>query len=145
MVAANYVNYDGNFFNSNGSLSGSEAVDFGFLGFYSPYEPPSAGVAYKINSAIPLKWQYTDINNNVVNSSNPNPAVQIYIAPCATGSDATTITVSDAGASGYQYDPTSSTWQFNWKTTGLGSGCYNIYVISNLTGQKTGPFPIQLR
>ena len=129
------------------SLTGNETVDFGFPGtVLADQKPPSAGVAYKINSAIPLKWQYTDTNGNVVNSSTANP--QVYIAgpyPCGAGDAAIDVLALSAGASGYQYDPTTNTWQFNWKTTGLSSGCYNINIKSVLTNQTNGPFPIQLR
>jgi len=62
-----------------------------------------------------------------------------------SGSDATTITVSTAGNSGYQYDSTTNSWQFNWKTTGLKQGCYDIYIQIGQTGQNTGGFPIQLK
>jgi hypothetical protein len=144
-IAANYINADGNFKNSAGSLTGTETVQFGFLGLFAPYQPPSAGVAYKINSAIPLKWQYTNSSGTVVNSWNANSVVQIYAAGSCGGGDLDVITVNDAGASGYQYDPTTNTWQFNCKTTGLGKGCYNIYIHSKLTNQTTTAFPIQLR
>jgi hypothetical protein len=141
-----YTSSDGNFATSNGTLANNETVNFGFLGLFAPYQPPTAGVAYKINSAIPLKWQYTDSAGNVVNSPTANP--QVYIAgpyPCGgTGTVAEVLALS-SGQSGYQYDPTTNTWQFNWKTTGLISGCYNINIKSVLTGQTTGPFPIQLR
>lgn len=145
-IKANYINSDGNFVNSNASLTGNQTVNFGFLGLFAPYQPPSAGVAYKINSAIPLKWQYTDNGGNVVNSSTANP--QVYISgpyPCGSADSIAEVLALSSGASGYQYDPTNNSWQFNWKTTGQNSGCYNINIKSVLTGQTTGPFPIQLR
>jgi hypothetical protein len=52
--------------------------------------------------------------------------------------------LDDAGNSGYQYDSTTNTWQFNWKTTGLTPGTYNIYIINGASGQRDGSFPIQL-
>lgn len=146
IIKANYINSDGNFSNSNANLMGNETVNFGFLGLFAPYQPPSAGVAYKINSAIPIKWQYTDNGGSVVNSSNANPQVYISGPYACGGTDSVAeVLALSSGASGYQYDPTTNSWQFNWKTTGLNSGCYNINIKSVLTGQTTGPFPIQLR
>ena len=121
-------------------------VGYKFLGFYSPYAPPSTGVAYKINSAIPLQWQYADVNNNVVASPNANP--QVYIAgpyACGGADSATEVLALSSGASGYQYSTTNNEWQFNLKTTGLAQGCYNVFVNTGSTGQQTVAFPIQLR
>ena len=119
--------------------------DYGFVGFLSPYQPPSAGVAYKVRSTVPLKWQYTDANDSVVESSTFAPTLQIsYVGACG-GGDGTAITVDDAGHSGYQYDSTTNTWQFNWKTKGLAKGCYNISVQTGVTSQSNGGFPIQLK
>ena len=123
----------------------SGAGDYGFQGFLSPYQPPSSGVAYKIKSTIPLKWQYTDANDSVVDSSSFSPALQIYYVGACGGSGGTVITVDDAGNSGYQYDSTTNTWQFNWKTRGLSPGCYNISVQTGVTSQSNGGFPIQLK
>jgi hypothetical protein len=126
------------------SVSLSGTGDYGFAGLFSPYSPPSAGVAYKAGSSVPLKWQYTDGSGNVVASSDAAPTVQIYAMTCS-GADTTAITVNDTGNSGYQYDATTNTWQFNWKTTGLAQGCYNIYIQSGQSGQSNGGFPIQLK
>lgn len=81
----------------------------------------------------------------MVASPNAAPNVEIYAMGACGGSDSTVIAVSDAGNSGYQYDSTTNTWQFNWKTTGLQSGCYDIYIQSGQTSQGNGGFPIQLK
>ena len=144
-VQANYVNSDGNFVNSSGSLADGQVVDFGFAGLFDPYAPPP-GRGYKVNSAIPLKWDYTDIIGNVVPSSNASPIVKIYAAVgCGDTSTGDVLSIVAPGNSGYQYDPGSNSWQFNWKTGGnIGAGCYVIYIYSNLTGQTSQGFPIQL-
>ncbi|HVA00110.1 MAG TPA: PxKF domain-containing protein [Terriglobia bacterium] len=132
---------DSDFYGSTGS--GTHTISFNFLGLFDPYAPPPRG--YKVKSAVPLIWQYADVNGTVVNSSNANPAVQIYVAGACGGADTGDILdIQASGNSGYQYDPTTNTWQFNWKTTGMSAGCYNIYIKSTLTGQINGPFPIQL-
>jgi hypothetical protein len=81
----------------------------------------------------------------VVNSATANPVISIY-GPYACGSASSTasITVNDAGSSGYQYDTTTNTWQFNWQVKGNVAGCYDIYVTSQQSGQKNGPFPISV-
>ncbi len=61
----------------------------------------------------------------------------------ATGGEL--ITVNAPGASGLQYDSTTSAWQFNWKTSGLAPGCYTITIVSAQAGQTSGPFPIRFR
>jgi hypothetical protein len=133
---------DGNF---NGSTSSafSQQVNYGFLGLQSPYAPPPA--TFNVKRTMPLKWQYTDVNGTVVNSSAANPQVIIY-GPytCGQQNTAGTITVNDAGSSGYQYDPTTNTWQFNWQVKGSAPGCYDIYIKSQQSGQTNGPFPISV-
>ncbi|MBU5636528.1 HYR domain-containing protein [Geomonas sp. Red69] len=115
-------------------------VQYGFNGLLAPYD---ANKAYKIKSAIPLKWQFTNSNGAVLASAGAQPNVTIYHVSDSADTDAA-ITLDDAGASGLQYDSLTNTWQFNWKTTGLPAGIYNVYIQSDLTGQKSGPFPVKL-
>jgi hypothetical protein len=118
-------------------------IAYGFLGLGAPYAPPP--ITFNVTRTMPLVWQYTNASGAVVNSAGANPGVQIS-GPytCGQSDTATDITVSSAGASGYQYNGTSNTWQFNWQVKGNAPGCYNIYIVSGQTGQKTGPFPIQV-
>jgi hypothetical protein len=118
-------------------------VNYGFVGLQAPYAPPS-DKGFKIKSAIPLKWQYTNASNVVIPSPNAAPTVAIVTASCVGVDGTQDIVVADAGNSGYQYDATTYTWQYNWKTTGLNAGCYNIRVNTGQTGQTAGPFLIQL-
>ncbi|QXE92396.1 HYR domain-containing protein [Geomonas subterranea] len=115
-------------------------VQYGFNGLLAPYD---ANKSYKVKSAIPLKWQFTNNTGAVLASAGAQPAVTIYqVSSGVAAEDA--ITLDDAGASGLQYDNLTNTWQFNWKTTGLSAGIYNVYIQSTLTGQKIGPFPVKL-
>ncbi|MDE3199628.1 MAG: hypothetical protein KGN79_01810 [Acidobacteriota bacterium] len=94
---------------------------------------------------MPLTWQYTGANGSAVNSAGANPQIQISGPYACGGTDtAADITVSSAGASGYQYGGTTNTWQFNWQVKGNTPGCYNIYVVNGQTGQINGPFPINV-
>jgi hypothetical protein len=50
------------------------------------------------------------------------------------------------GNSSFQYDTRSNAWQFNWQTgPPVTSGCWNVRVILDRTGQVNGPFPLRLR
>ena len=114
-----------------------------FLGFQSPYAKPPA--AFKVTRTLPLIWQYTNTLGNVVASAAANPVVSISSYPCPSNpSGAIDITVNDAGSSGYQYFPSTMTWQFNWQIKGTPAGCYNITVKDQQTGEVDGPFPIML-
>ncbi|HEY6126791.1 MAG TPA: YDG domain-containing protein [Candidatus Acidoferrum sp.] len=134
---------DLNFVMSSSVTPVSQQVSYGFLGFQAPYAPPPT--TFNVTRTMPLKWQYTNSSGNVVNSAAANPVVTIQ-GPYACGAtdSAGTITVNDAGSSGYQYDPGSNGWQFNWQIKGNVVGCYDIYVTSQQSGQRNGPFPISV-
>ena len=118
-------------------------VSYGFSGLLSPYAPPP--VTFNVMRTMPLVWQYTDVHGTVVNSANANPQVQISGPFVCGGTDsATDITVSSSGSSGYQYDSTTNTWQFNWQVKGNAPGCYNIYIVSGQTSQTNGSYPIEV-
>lgn len=111
------------------------------LGLFSPYSPDKA---YKVDSSIPLKWQFANCAGNVIASPDANPSVQIVFVDSIT--PATILTSENAsGASGYQYDSTTDTWQYNWQTKGMASGTYDIVVSSDVLGITSQKFPIQLR
>jgi hypothetical protein len=134
---------DGNFIGSSTSSTLTQQVNYGFVGFEVPYAPPPT--AFNVTRTMPLKWQYTNSSGAVVNSAAANPVVIINGPyPCGGSDTAGTITVNDAGASGYQYDPGSNSWQFNWQIKGSAVGCYDIYVKSQQSGQITGPSPISV-
>ena len=119
------------------------ATPLGFLGLSAPYAPP-AERTFKIPSTIPLKWQYTNSAGQVISSASAAPSVKITPSLCG-GPEGVQVVLNDAGTSGYQYDASTSSWQFNWHTAGLSPGCYSISISSAQTAQTNGPFPIQLR
>ena len=130
---------DENHTHSSGSMSFS--IQYNFVGLLAPYAKPTEK-AFKIGSAIPLKWQYADKSGNLVNTSappNPSPFLTIQGPyPCGEADTSKEISLADAGNSGYQYDGTTKTWQYNWKTTGSPAGCYDILVHNVQTGQVDG-------
>ena len=128
----------------NVALLPNQLAFYGFNGLLAPYVAPPK--AFKIGRSIPLKWQYTDLFDVVVDSSAADPYVEIK--PVSNGDtpvEGDPIVVEDPGSSGYQYDWETDTWQFNWQTKGCEAGIYAISIKSNQTGQTDGPFLIQLR
>ena len=135
---------------SGGSESYTYAVQLQVNDVYGvtvlpPYAPPEEK-AFKVKRAIPFQWQYTD-TSGPVDSTDANPKFTVR-GPYSCGEANDTSVDEEAissGASGYQYDPLTYTWQYNWKTTGLSKDmCYDIYIRSTLTGD-IGPFPILLK
>jgi hypothetical protein len=120
-------------------------VQYAFVGLQAPYAPPSTRT-FKVGSSIPLVWQYTNSGGTLANSANANPQVSIIQAVCGGQTGGTEVIVSSSGNSGYQYNSTTSTWQFNWKTSSSAdpAGCYSITIRSSQTNQANGPFLIQL-
>jgi hypothetical protein len=120
------------------------SVQYGFNGLLPPY---TALKAFKIGSSIPLKWQYTDAYGNVVDSSLADPRVRIVLAGVIPPVTEDLIMVDDPGMSGLRYDSITNTnmWIFNWQTKLFTAGTYYIWITSVQTGQRDGPFPIQLR
>jgi len=116
-----------------------------FNGLLAPYkEPPKA---FKVGSSIPLKWHYTDLAGEVVDSSAASHSVEIKQAYGSSGLDTgdPAILVNDPGQSGLRYDSSTYMWIYNWQTKEELPGFYNIRIINDWTGQTFGPFLILLR
>jgi len=130
---------------SSDTIENHAVGNYGFNGLIDPYAPPEEKT-FKFGRTIPLKWQYTDFGGNVVDSVDANPVVKCQFVDTGNGVGELELT-EYPGSSGLRYDNDTKTWQFNWQTKGLstGSGKYNIWIASNLTGQVNGPFLIELR
>jgi thrombospondin type 3 repeat protein len=114
-----------------------------FRGLFRPYAPPPT--MFRGSRSIPLKWQYTDVTGELVNSSGANPTVSVHgPVKCGDETGGTLLDIDTAGNSGYQYDAATNTWQFTWNTTGIPAGCYFIEVTSPHT-QPSPAFPIQVK
>ena len=115
---------------------------YGLQRLFDPYGAPDVK-QFKAGSVIPLKWQYTR-DGVVINSSSYQPTVTIT-GPISCGSvaDGIPITVDAAGNSGLQYDATTNTWQYNWKTAKATNGCFNV-VVDQPTLRVTRTFPIRV-
>jgi hypothetical protein len=130
-------------FNASESDVVSLNVIYSFIGLLSPYQAPPR--AYKINSSIPLKWQYGNCANEAVDSSAANPSIDIQFVGAEGNSNGEAIDLEDPGSSGLRYDTLTMTWQYNWQTKNRLAGWYAISITSGQTGQTNGSFLILLR
>jgi hypothetical protein len=119
-------------------------ADYGFIGLLSPWTETPTYTA-KAGSSVPLVWQYS-AGGFPVPSAAAMPEVRIKgpFRCTATETNNTVEVVAYPGNSGFQYFANTSTWQFNWQTTGLATGCYNVRIFSQQTRQINGPFLIRL-
>jgi hypothetical protein len=125
--------------NNAGSLTVKIYVEvYGISGLLAPY---SALKAYKIGSTIPLKWQYTDAEGNVINSADANPSIGWVYEGEGNGSGELEEILDTPGTTGFSYDPVTMTWQFNWQTKGRNVGIYEIRITSFSPAQVNGTFP----
>jgi len=131
---------------SSGTIADHAVGIYGFNGLLAPYAPPPDQKIFKLGRTIPLKWQYTDFDGNVVDSFDANPEVNYQFVGGESGNGELVIT-DDPGSSGFHYDTTLGIWkwQFNWQTKGLDPGNYKIWITSVKTGQVNGPFLIELQ
>ena len=116
----------------------------GFKGLLPPYAPPEQKT-FKVGRTIPLKWQYTDSDGNVVDSANANPVIECIFKGDGNGSG--TLEEEDApGASGLHYDSSTFTWIFNWQTKDELVGLYEITITSGQAeSESSSAFPIELK
>ncbi len=134
-------------YNSSASATALHTVHAQFVGLIEPYKKD---LVAKINSTIPLKWQYADVAGTILNSASAIPMVRVY-GPSAVPPDLAEvvpvlITPADPGSSGIRYNWDVSTWQFNWQTKGLGEGTYWIYIsCTSPAWQAPLPFMVVLR
>ncbi len=114
-------------------VSASYDVDYLFNGFFSPV---SANKTFKLGSTVPLKWTLQNAQQGFISSFSSITAVQVAPDPsCAAGGEGVPFDAGSAGNSGLQFE--ENTFQFNWKTTGLATGCYAAMVSLDDGTRKT--------
>jgi len=128
---------------SSGTIKDHAAGIYDFNGLMAPYAPPEKKT-FKAGRTIPLKWQYTDFDGNVIDSRDAYPVVECQFDGAGNGGGELELT-EDPGSSGLRYDDTPGIWQwqFNWQTKDL-PGTYKIWITNIQTGQVNGPFLIEL-
>jgi hypothetical protein len=119
---------------------------YGFIG-------PGMSALANVGSVVPMAWQYTT-SGTVIDAGSFVPMTRIFrLTSCQNGTQTGTAFVDTAkpGSTTFNYKPSSSTWQFNWKTLNppFTAGCYNVYIdlttAQNVLLQTNGPFKIQLK
>jgi len=114
-------------------VSASYDVDYLFNGFFSPV---SNNKTFKLGSTVPLKWTLQNAQQGFISSFSSIAAVQVAPDPsCLAGGEGVPFDAGSAGNSGLQF--IDNTFQFNWKTTGLASGCYVASVTLDDGTRKT--------
>jgi hypothetical protein len=114
-------------------VSASYDVDYLFNGFFSPV---STNKVFKLGSTVPLKWTLQNAQQGFISSFSSIAAVQVASDPsCAAGGEGVPFDAGSAGNSGLQF--LDNTFQFNWKTSGLASGCYVAIVSLDDGTRKT--------
>jgi hypothetical protein len=113
------------------STSKSFTVTVTKLG-YAGLDGVYANGSKSVNSSVPLDFGFTGASGSRVGSSAAQPVVTVYFSGAKTcGTSTGTLIASYPGSSDYRYSASSLNWQFNWKTTGLATGCYKITVTSS--------------
>jgi hypothetical protein len=84
----------------------------------------------KAGSAIPVKWQITDLDGTPVSDPASFASLTSYSVGCGSFSDDSVDELEEfsAGASGLQYLG-DGYWQFNWKTKKSYAGHCRIMVL----------------
>jgi hypothetical protein len=107
------------------------STPFTFYGFDRPIDNEPTVNNAKAGSAIPVKWQITDLDGTPISDPASFKSLTSYGVSCGSFSEAPTEEVEEysAGASGLQYLG-GGYWQFNWKTTKSYSGTCRVMVLS---------------
>ncbi|HZE79507.1 MAG TPA: PxKF domain-containing protein, partial [Candidatus Polarisedimenticolia bacterium] len=114
-------------------VSAGYEVDYLFNGFFSPV---STNKIFKLGSTVPLKWTLQNVQQGFISSFSSIAAVQVAPDPsCLAGGEGVAFDAGSAGNSGLQFQ--DNTFQFNWKTSGLASGCYAVTVSLDDGARKT--------
>jgi uncharacterized protein len=116
-------------------VSASYDVDYVFNGFFSPV---ANNKVFKLGSTVPLKWTLQNAQQGFISSFTSITAVQVAPDPsCLAGGEGIPFDAGSAGNSGLQFQ--DNTFQFNWKTDGLASGCY-VAIVSLDDGTRKTAF-----
>jgi uncharacterized protein len=116
------------------AISASYDVDYVFTGFFTPVSV--SGKTFKAGSSVPLKWKLQNAQQTFITSFSSIIAIQVAPDPtCSAGGEGIAFDASSSGDSGLQFE--GNTFQFNWQTTGLATGCYAVMVSLDDGTRKT--------
>lgn len=140
------VTVTGASFSSVYFYSYGQSGDYAYASYSVPGTDASLTMPVVPGSQTAYGYLYTGTGQvPVVDSMNALPAVQMWgPVACGVTTGGVEVPVSDAGASGYHYDPTTHVWGYNLKATGMAPGCYLLQVTSVLSN-PSALYPIQIR
>ena len=113
------------------SLTHTYAVQYSFLGFFSPVDNLPVLNGVNAGRAIPLKWELRDaLGNPVLNLANVAGITYVQIACGSESVDPMEYVADDSGTSELRL--TATGYHFNWKTEkGFANRCYTLRVALN--------------
>jgi hypothetical protein len=121
-VVAYYTNTDGSFSNSDNSASVfQQQVNYSWSGFLAPIVGSNLNVV-KAGQSIPVQFSLAGNQGLSIFASGSPVSVQESCSSLGDLSDDTISPTDTAGGSGLQYDPTTNTYTYVWKTYKSWSG-----------------------
>ena len=112
---------------SNTSKTATYSVVYNFGGFQAPIAPNVLNVV-KAGSSVPVKFSiHGNFGLGVFAPGYPESDV----IPCTGGTIDTGITSDTAGNSSLQYDASSDTYTYVWKTQKSWTGCRQLLIVLN--------------
>ncbi len=133
---------------TNPDPSVSYLVIYKFTGFQPPlqnavrtpypsgsYTPIDSGY-FTLGTTVPVAWQLQDASNTVISDLTTLTSIVAYPNATCTGTSSGNGTIlynSSTNTSAFSFANNSFT--FNWSTTGMSAGCYNVVLTTNDTAQ----------
>jgi hypothetical protein len=103
----------------------------------TPPQPSDSG-SFTIGTTIPVAWQLHDASSNYISDLTTLTSIAAVPNPSCAGTVpglGTILYNSTTNQAAFSYDSTDNRFVFNWNTTGLAAGCYNLVVTTNDTAQ----------
>jgi hypothetical protein len=124
------------------TVTNTYSVAYTFLGFFTPLaaagtpSAPTVSGSFNLGKVLPLKWELDDANRTPVVDLSSLSLLQAIRNPACTGpppSGAATLllynpTRGAAGNSTFRVSSSGTQYIFNWDTTSVSAGCYNLVV-----------------
>ena len=127
-------------------------VIYKFTGFQAPLQaavmanplPPATAPplndsgSFTVGTTIPIAWQLQDFGNNFISDLTSLTSIVGIQNPACAGTvsgPGTVLYNTTTGQAAFSYDAPNNRFVFNWDTTGMATGCYNLVVTTNDTAQ----------
>jgi len=122
------------------TVTNTYSVAYTFLGFFTPLQAagtpsaPTVSGSFNLGKVLPLKWELDDASRTPVVDLSSLSLLQAVRNPACAGpppSGAATVvlyspTSGAAGNSTFRVSSSGTQYIFNWDTTSVSAGCYNL-------------------